>query len=97
MYDVGPLILNRLLGINTRVEKLYRREDVMYVDVWDNFNKDRSLFIGDSLHLNRVGKARLGRVLDEDAITKKGGSACWEVVEAKKTRSVQQIFRQVAR
>ena len=29
------------------------------------FINDRSLFSGDGLHLNGVGKARLGRVLDE--------------------------------
>ena len=64
-YDVGPLVLNRMLGINTRLEKLYSKEDVMYVDVWDHFINDRSLFSGDGFHLDRVGKARLGRVLDE--------------------------------
>ena len=32
----------------------------MYVDVWDHFSNDRSLFSEDGLHLNRVGKARLG-------------------------------------
>ena len=62
--DVGPLVLGRILGINTRLEKLCSK-DVMYVDVWDHFSNDRSLFSGDGLHLNRVGKARLGRVLDE--------------------------------
>ena len=38
----------------------------MYIDVWDHFSNDRSLFSGDGLHLNRVGKARLDRVLRED-------------------------------
>ena len=64
-YDVGPLVLSRMLGINTRLEKLCSKEDVMYVDVWDHFSNDWSLFSEDGLHLNRVGKARLGRVLDE--------------------------------
>ena len=54
-YDVGPLVLSKLCS----------REDVMYVDVWNHFSNDRSLFSRNGLHLNRVGKARLGRVLDE--------------------------------
>ena len=37
----------------------------MFVDVWDHFSKDRSLYGKDGLHLSSVGKARLGRVLDE--------------------------------
>ena len=37
----------------------------MYINVWDNFSNDRSLFNGNGLHLNRIGKARLGRILDE--------------------------------
>ena len=64
--DVGPLLLSRMVGINTRLEKLCIREDVMYIDVWDHFSNDRSMFAclfnRDGLHLNRVGKARLGRV-----------------------------------
>ena len=64
-YDVDSLVLSRMLGINTRVEDLCRREGVMYVNVWDHFSRDRSLYGKDGLHLNRVGKARLGRVLDE--------------------------------
>ena len=32
-YDVDPLVLSRMLGIYTRLEKLCSREDVMYVDV----------------------------------------------------------------
>jgi hypothetical protein len=41
------------------------KEGVMFVDVWDHFNADRSLYGKDGLHLSSVGKARLGRVLDE--------------------------------
>ena len=39
--------------LNTRLEKLCSKEDVMYVDVWDHYSNDRSLFSGDGLHLNR--------------------------------------------
>ena len=64
-YDVNSLMLSRMLGINARVEDLCKREGVMFVDVWDHFSKDRSLYGKDGLHLSSVGKARLGRVLDE--------------------------------
>ena len=60
---VGPLVLTRMLGINTRLKKLYKGEDVMYIDVGDHFSNDSG--DGLNLNLNRVGKARLGRVLDE--------------------------------
>ena len=64
-FDANPSTLSRMLGINARLEDLCRKEGVMYVDVWDHFSSDRSLYGKDGLHLNRVGKARLGRVLDE--------------------------------
>ena len=47
-YDVGPLVLSRMLGKNTRLEKLRSKENVMYVDVWDHFSNDRSLFSRDA-------------------------------------------------
>lgn len=37
----------------------------MFVDLWDHFSYSRSIYGKDGLHLNRVGKARLGRVLVE--------------------------------
>ena len=65
-FDVGPVILSRMIGVNVRLEGLCRKEGVMFVDVWDHFSQDRSLYGRGGLHLNRVGKARLGRVLDEN-------------------------------
>ena len=64
-YDVDSLTLSRMMGINTRVHDMCRKEGVMFVDVWDHFNRDRSLYGRDGLHLSSVGKARLGRVLDD--------------------------------
>ena len=64
-YDVDSVTISRMMGINTRVQDLCKKEGVMFVDVWDHFNKDRSLYGKDGLHLSSVGKARLGRVLDE--------------------------------
>ena len=65
-YDVDSLTLSRMIGINTRVEDLCKKNGVMFVDVWDHFNRDRTLYGKDGLHLSTVGKARLGRVLDEN-------------------------------
>ena len=64
-YDVDSITLSRMMGINTRVRDLCMKEGVMFVDVWDHFNTDRGLYGKDGLHLSSVGKARLGRVLDE--------------------------------
>ncbi len=64
-YDVNSLILSRMLGINTRLQDLCKREGVGFVDVWDHFNRDRSLYGKDGLHLGSVGKARLCRLLDD--------------------------------
>ena len=42
-FDVGSLILSRILVINTCVKDLSRREDVISVDVWNPFSKDEPL------------------------------------------------------
>lgn len=66
-YDASSLTLSRMLGINSRLEALCRQEEnVFSIDLWDHFNCDRSLYARDGLHLNGIGKARLGRVLDEN-------------------------------
>lgn len=67
-HDVNSLILSRMLGINERVRDLCSREGVMFVDVWNHFIHDRTLFANDGLHLNCIGKARLGRVLDQEVL-----------------------------
>ena len=36
-----------------------------YFDLWHHFCLDRTLYAVDGLHLNGVGKARLGRVIGE--------------------------------
>ena len=72
----------------------------MYIDVWDHFTNSRNLFSKDGLHLNRVGKARLGRVLDvgvkyelkriKAKLPKRGAQPVW----ASQTMPVQQVLRQ---
>ncbi len=64
---MDSLTLSRMIGINALVQNLCKEEGVMYVDVWDHFSRDRTLYVKDGLHLSSVGKARLGRVLDESA------------------------------
>ncbi len=51
-HDVNSFILSRILWINERVRDLCSSEVVMFVDVWDHFIHDRSLFANDGLHLN---------------------------------------------
>ena len=51
--------------INRKLVQLCVDEGSHYLDVWEHFCSDRSLFSRDGLHLNSVGKARLGRVLDQ--------------------------------
>lgn len=66
-YDATAAILSRMLGINYRPQRLYREERVLYkyIGLWDYFIHDRSLFRKDGVYLNRSGKSRFSRVMDE--------------------------------
>ena len=64
-FDVGKTVLSRMIGINDRVQEMCRQEErVSFVDFWEDFSRDRSLFGRDGLHLSQVGAARFGRLLD---------------------------------
>lgn len=52
------------MGVNDHVRDMRRKELVMFVNLWDDFINDKSLFANDELHLNCIGKVRLDRVLD---------------------------------
>jgi lysophospholipase L1-like esterase len=52
-------------SINRRLANLCREEDVGFVDTWNKFYYDHSLFSDDNVHLNQVGSARLGRLLSD--------------------------------
>ena len=54
-----------MLRINTCVEDLCKREGVMFIDIWDHYNKYRNLYSRGGFHLNILEKERLVRVLDE--------------------------------
>lgn len=51
-------------SINRRLANLCSEENIGFVNTWDNFYYDASLFSIDGLHLNQVGAARFGRLLD---------------------------------
>ena len=51
-------------SINRRLANLCSQESIGYVNTWDHFYYDSSLYSSDGLHLNQVGAARLGRILD---------------------------------
>ena len=56
-------------SMNRRLANLCGEESVGFVDTWDSFFYDRSLFEEDGVHLNDVGAARFGRLLN-DAVEK---------------------------
>ena len=64
-YDVGPAIFKRMSVVNREVEALCRQEDMHFFDLWHHFCLDKTLYVCDGIHLNCVGKARLGRVIGE--------------------------------
>ena len=62
---------NRAFSINNRLETLCAKEDIAYVNLWNNFydlSGQQQLFYKDGLHLSPVGSARLGRLLNEAVI-----------------------------
>ena len=56
---------NVATSMNRRLANLCREENVGFVDTWDSFFYDRSLFEKDGVHLNEVGAARFGRLLND--------------------------------
>ena len=63
-------------SINNQLKSLCSRENVGFVNMWDNFYNESSLFQDDGLHLNSVGSARLGRLFSDQVAlykSKNGG------------------------
>ena len=56
------------LRVNTGLKNLCRAEGVELISTWDHFNKQQHLYNDDGLHLNGVGAARFGRLLNEAVI-----------------------------
>ena len=52
-------------SINRRLANLCSEENIGFVNTWDHFYYDSSLFSSDGLHLSQVLAARFGRLLDD--------------------------------
>jgi lysophospholipase L1-like esterase len=68
---------NMATSVNRRLANLCSEEGVGFVNTWDNFYYDRSLFAKDGVHLNQVGAARFGRLLNDAVLeyrSKNGGA-----------------------
>ena len=62
---------DRAFSTNNRLKTLCAEEGIDFVDLWNDFydiTGKRQLFDEDGLHLNSVGSARLGRLLNEAVI-----------------------------
>ena len=62
---VGSRFANIATSTNRRLQELCREEGIGFVNTWDNFYYDNSLFSEDGVHLNQVGAARFGRLLND--------------------------------
>ena len=56
---------SKAFSINNRLKSLCLQEGIEFVDTWNHFYRKPDLFNKDGLHLNEVGSARLGRLLNE--------------------------------
>ncbi|MFV0544471.1 MAG: GDSL-type esterase/lipase family protein, partial [Marinicella pacifica] len=61
----GSRFYDSATSINRRLATMCREENVGFVDTWNHFFFDRSLFSDDDIHLNQVGAARFGRLLND--------------------------------
>ena len=63
--QAGQRFYSFATSINRRLANLCSEENIGFVNTWDHFYYDASLFCSDGLNLNQVRAARLGRLLDE--------------------------------
>ena len=63
----GQRFFSCATSINRRLANLCSEENIGFVNTWDHFYYDASLFSFDGLHLSQVGAARFGRLLDSAA------------------------------
>lgn len=59
-YDVGPDYFKKMSAVNLRLKALCRQDYAEFIDNWHHFCRDRTLYYRDGLHLNSIGKVRLG-------------------------------------
>ena len=62
--DADNIFYSKAFSINNRVKNLCSQEGIEFIDTWNHFYRERELFMSDGLHLNSVGSARLGRLLN---------------------------------
>ena len=55
---------SKAFSTNNRLKQLCSQEGVDFINMWDDFYNQRDLFLGDGLHLNDVGSARFGRLIN---------------------------------
>ena len=55
---------NIAFSTNNRLKTLCQQENVEFIDMWNDFYNQHRLFQKDGLHLNSVGSARMGRLLN---------------------------------
>ena len=68
---------NKAFSTNDRLKSLCLKENVEFINLWNHFYDQQILFNHDGLHLNPVGSARFGRLLNnavEAHRTKKQGT-----------------------
>ncbi len=63
--DAIDAFYRKAFSINNRLKSLCLQEGVDYVNNWDNFYQQPWLFARDGLHLNGIGSARFGRLLND--------------------------------
>lgn len=56
--------LSRAIGINSRLDRICKESNVVYIDTWNTFGDNRSLFKGDKIHLNNKGTEKLGGLIN---------------------------------
>ncbi|ORD93318.1 hypothetical protein ECANGB1_208 [Enterospora canceri] len=56
---------NRAFSTNNRLKSICTDEGIDFINCWDDFYNKPFLFKDDGLHLNQVGAARLGRLLND--------------------------------
>ena len=55
-------------NVNTELKEICINEGVAFTNAWHHFYEKPHLFRGDGLHLNPVGSARLGRLLNDAVV-----------------------------
>lgn len=63
---LGFKFSSKAIYFNARLEEICKAENVSFANFWESFDNHKYLFRKDGVHLNDVGDARLGRLLDSE-------------------------------